>query len=85
MLQHPDVAEAGVFSLRSLARGDTPVAAVVSKDQTAAGKLLSYCKKRLGAHAPHDLIFVPKMPKNSVGKIVKNELVIEYRRQRKMR
>ena len=84
LLHHPAVAEAAAFPLRSVARGDTPIAAIVTKQQTTTAELLSHCRDRLGVHAPHDLIFVSKMPQNAVGKIIKNELLIEYRRQRNM-
>jgi acyl-coenzyme A synthetase/AMP-(fatty) acid ligase len=81
LLRHPAVAEAAAFPIRSVARGDIPIAAVVTKSQASEGELLSHCRSWIGLHAPHGLMIVPKLPRNAVGKILKNELVRLFRRQ----
>ncbi len=81
LLRHPAVAEAAAFPIRSVARGDIPIAAVVTKSQVSEGELLSHCRSWIGLHAPHGLMIVPKLPRNAVGKILKNELVRLFRRQ----
>ena len=81
LLRHPAVAEAAAFPIRSVARGDIPIAAVITKSQASEDELLSHCRSWLGLHAPHGLMIVPKLPRNAVGKILKNELVRLFRRQ----
>ena len=81
LLRHPAIAEAAAFPIRSVARGDIPIAAVVTKSQASEDELLSHCRSWLGLHAPHGLMIVPKLPRNAVGKLLKNELVRLFRRQ----
>ena len=81
LLRHPAVAEAAAFPIRSVARGDIPIAAVITKSQASEDELLSHCRSWLGLHAPHGLMIVPKLPRNAVGKLLKNELVRLFRRQ----
>jgi len=81
LLRHPAVAEAAVFPIRSVARGDVPVAAVVTKSQVPVDALRSHCRSWLGAHTPPGLMIVSKLPRNAVGKVLKNELARLFHRQ----
>ena len=80
LLHHPAVAEVSAFSIRSVERGDIPVAAVEIKSKVSEDELRSHCRSWLGAHTPRRLMIVPKIPRNDVGKILKNELVSLFHR-----
>jgi acyl-coenzyme A synthetase/AMP-(fatty) acid ligase len=74
LLNHPAVYEAAAFSIPSEIHGDLPVAVVVVKSEITEPELLSHCRSWLGLHSPQGLSFVPKLPRNTAGKVLKNEL-----------
>jgi acyl-coenzyme A synthetase/AMP-(fatty) acid ligase len=79
LLEHEAVTEAVAFSVKSPARGDIPLAAVVVKRSLVRAELLNYCHSLLGEHAPHDVIALASLPRNAMGKVVKTELPDIYR------
>ena len=69
---HPSVADAGVVQVA----GEV-VAAVVRSPGAAAGdqELLAYARRHLAAHqAPLSVRFVDRLPRNTVGKLLRAEL-----------
>jgi long-chain acyl-CoA synthetase len=74
---HPAVGASGAIGVRDPIRGELPVAFVEFKEgQTATEvELLSWCRERLaGYKVPRSVIFVPELPRNPTGKIVRREL-----------
>lgn len=82
LYKHPKVLEAAVVAMPHPHWGESPCAFIALR-KDSAGKtddmreeeLLSYCRKNL----PHFMVpkkveFLPELPKNSTGKILKNEL-----------
>jgi fatty-acyl-CoA synthase len=72
LLQHADVADAGV-----LAHGGSVVALVVRAPGTVvvAEELLARCRARLEPHeVPASVVFVGVLPRSSVGKLLRHEL-----------
>lgn len=75
--QHPKVAEAALVGVPDEVKGQLAKAFVVLKpDETATEKeIIDFCKERIAAYkAPRLVQFVGKLPKSSVGKILKREL-----------
>lgn len=75
--QYPKVKEAAVIGLNDNLRGEYVKAYVVVKDGETchARELLNYMKIRLAAYKlPREIEFVPALPKNSTGKILKRAL-----------
>lgn len=75
LLKHEAVADAAAFPVVTVANGGIPIAAIVTKSKISESELLAYCRSLLGTHSPYSLIFVSKLPRNAMGKILKNELV----------
>ncbi|HLB16926.1 MAG TPA: fatty acid--CoA ligase family protein [Burkholderiales bacterium] len=74
LLRHPAVAEAAAFPVRSDARGDLPMAAVVVRSATTEEELLKFCRGRLGVRSPKRVLIVKELPRNASGKVLKREL-----------
>jgi acyl-CoA synthetase (AMP-forming)/AMP-acid ligase II len=77
LLSHPASQDAAVVAAPSDQWGETPVAFVVpsSQHETSAKQLLDWANARLGKYQRlSDIIYVPCLPRNSLGKVVKKEL-----------
>ena len=74
---HPGVKAAAAFAKPSRAHGDIPLAAVELHESAAvaAEELMACVRERLGVRAPRRIIVVDALPRNAVGKILKNELI----------
>ena len=81
LLRHPAVSEAAAFPIHSVARGDIPIAAVVTRSQVTADELKSHCQSWLGVRAPQSLVVVSRLPRNAAGKVMKHELAAEFQRR----
>jgi fatty-acyl-CoA synthase len=77
LLSHPAVAEAGVAPV-SNSGGAQVVAAFIAMTpgiETSEQELLAWCREHLAAHqVPTLVIFTDRLPRNSVGKLIRAEL-----------
>lgn len=76
---HPDVAQVAVVGVADAEWGERLRAFVVLREgasaDTDAGALRAWCKSRLsGPKAPREWVFVPSLPSNPTGKVLKREL-----------
>jgi len=77
--QHPEVEDAAVVGVPSPALGQEVVAFVVTQGTLPADKLQSFCRRNLAAFkTPSDIVFVCVLPRNTAGKVVKQELVAAF-------
>lgn len=76
LLLHPGVKECAVLGLPDSLRYEKVVAYVVpSGEPPSASALQEHCAKHLASFkVPSDVIFVPDLPRSSVGKILKGQL-----------
>ncbi|MFI7612456.1 acyl-CoA synthetase [Nonomuraea terrae] len=75
--QHPGVAEAAVFGLPDDRWIEAVTAAVVPRQgaEVTAEELSAFLRERLAAFkVPKRVVFVPELPKNASGKVLKREL-----------
>ena len=74
---HPQVAEAAVIAMKDDVYGENIKAFVALKPgaQTSSEDILNYCRSELSSFfVPKEVVFLPSLPKNPVGKILKKEL-----------
>ena len=74
---HPAVGEAAAFPWRSRVHQDIPVAAVVARAPTDEAALLAFGRTILGLRAPRRIFLVDRLPRNAMGKVVKQHLAAE--------
>jgi acyl-CoA synthetase (AMP-forming)/AMP-acid ligase II len=75
LYEHPAVAEAAVVGIPHPVLGRVPAAAVVTRCPVGAAELRAFLMERLARHEmPSRLLFVPELPKNHLGKVVKPRL-----------
>jgi long-chain acyl-CoA synthetase len=75
--QHPDVAEAAVVGIPDDRLGEDVKPVVVLRPGAAlsSGELIAFCKERMAAYKyPRTVEFVANLPKNTMGKILKDQL-----------
>jgi acyl-CoA synthetase (AMP-forming)/AMP-acid ligase II len=78
---HPSVEDAAVIGVPSDDWGEEPRAIVVLKPgaHTTAGDIMEYCRGKLSSYQrPGGVVFIDKMPRNSMGKIRKRALREKY-------
>ena len=77
LYRHPAVREAAVVGEPSELHGEIPVAFLSLKQgaEADAHAIRAFCGESLGRHeVPRKVFFLPELPKNAAGKIVKREL-----------
>ena len=77
LLSHPAVADAGVAPVPEAGKEQVAVAFVVVAPgaETTEQELLAWCREHLAAHqVPALVTFVDRLPRNSVGKLIRAEL-----------
>ena len=77
LYQHEAVGEAAVIGEPNELHGEIPIAyiALTAEDAATAADLRGFCREHLGHHeVPRKVFFLPELPKNAAGKIVKREL-----------
>ena len=72
----PGVRESAVVGIPDRKRGERVVAAVVRTDETLSDRALrTYLGDRLVDYQrPADIVFVPALPRNTMGKVLRREL-----------
>ena len=81
LMTHPAIGDAAVFGIPDDRWGESVCAAVVLKPgvSTGAQELIDFCRERLaGYKKPRKVQFMDALPRNSMGKIVKNLLREPY-------
>jgi malonyl-CoA/methylmalonyl-CoA synthetase len=76
--EHEAVGEVAVVGLPDEAWGERVVACVIARigQRCDAESLRAFAKERLAPYkVPKDVLFVPELPKNALGKIIKPDLV----------
>ncbi len=82
--EHPDVLEVAVAGIPDPRRGETVKAWVVLKPNAALTEkeLINWSKEGLAKYKyPRMIDFIDELPKSTVGKVLKRELVREYKEQ----
>jgi len=81
--EHPGVGEVAVVGLPDEAWGERVVACVVRREgggDCDEAALRGFVRERLAPYkVPKDVLFLPELPKNSLGKVVKPELSAQIR------
>jgi long-chain acyl-CoA synthetase len=75
---HPAVREAAAFPMRSAVHQDIPVAAVVAQAPTDEAALVAFGRTILGLRAPRRVLLVDRLPRNAMGKVVKQQLLAQF-------
>jgi long-chain acyl-CoA synthetase len=81
LYQHPDVLEAAVIGVPSERWGETVKAVVVGRSEASltSEPLIAWCRERLAHYkAPTSVDFVPQLPRNPSGKVLKRVLRERY-------
>ncbi len=85
LIEHPDVLECATIGVPCERRGETVKSFVVlrTKGAVSAEDLTTFCRERLAAYKiPREIEFREELPKSSVLKILRRELVEEELRKR---
>ncbi|MBI3825050.1 MAG: long-chain fatty acid--CoA ligase [Candidatus Rokubacteria bacterium] len=79
--QHPAVFEVSVIGIPDAKWGETVKALVVTHPGTTLteAEVVEHCRRRLASYKkPHSVEFLPALPKNAYGKVLKRELRDRY-------
>jgi long-chain acyl-CoA synthetase len=81
LVANPKVLEAGVAGIPDPYRGETVKAWIVKKDESLTeDEVKAWCKERLAAYkVPTHIEFRTELPKTTVGKILRRELVRQHK------
>ena len=80
LASHPQVEEAAIIGVPDLEWGEEVRALVVRRsEQLNATELIEHCSQRLaGFKRPRSVIFIDRLPRNAMGKVLKRDLREEY-------
>ena len=80
--EHPAVVEAAVVARQDKMRGEVPVAYVVLESLVDTAVLLELCREKLASFkVPREFVVVEKLPRNAMGKVLKNLLRDQFGRR----
>jgi acyl-CoA synthetase (AMP-forming)/AMP-acid ligase II len=85
---HPAVKEVAVYGIPDDVWGESVCAAVVKNEEQEVDEkgIINFCADKLSAYKkPSRVIFVDELPRNSLGKVTKNNLREPFWAGRKMR
>lgn len=76
MITHPDVIDAAAMPIKHFIHQDIPVCALVLKESSTLTpkELLVYGYARLGARSPKEVLIMDQIPRNTNGKLIRDEL-----------
>jgi fatty-acyl-CoA synthase len=75
--EHPRVADAAVVGVPDDTWGEVGVAFVVAAEGVGEEELIEHCRAKLARYkVPKSVRFVGELPRNSMGKVVKSELLV---------
>ena len=77
LMKHPSVMQAAVIGVRDAYFGEVPRAYIELKRSAAATaeELIEFCRQEVAAYkVVREVVFMEKLPKNTVGKLLKDEL-----------
>ena len=77
LLEHPQIAECAVLGLPDATWGEVVAAAVVLREDASldAAVLRAWCEKQMSTYKqPRRFLFVPALPRNAMGKVVKPDV-----------
>lgn len=81
LTQHPEIVEAAVFGVPDEVYGESLVAALVLRSgaRVPAETMIEHCRRLIGGFKiPRRIYFLNELPKNTLGKVAKNELRRQY-------
>jgi acyl-CoA synthetase (AMP-forming)/AMP-acid ligase II len=81
LLNYPGIADVAVVGKPDAKWGEIPVAFVVKKADAAvtAEEIIAHCRKNLAAYkCVKEVQFIAAIPKNSLGKVLKKELRLQF-------
>ena len=68
------------FPVASQRHTQIPVAAVVVSVPVSEADLVAWCRRQMGARAPHAIAMHASLPRNEAGKVLKRELAAGFAR-----
>lgn len=76
MITHPDVIDAASMPIHHSIHQDIPVCALVLQEGSmfTSKELLAYGYARLGARSPKEVLIIDQIPRNTNGKLIRDEL-----------
>lgn len=76
MITHPDIIDAAAMPIHHPIHQDIPVCALVLREGSifTSKELLTYGYARLGARSPKEVLIIDQIPRNTNGKLIRDEL-----------
>jgi long-chain acyl-CoA synthetase len=80
LLRHPGISQVAVIGLPDAKYGEEVVAVVVKEGEVTEAEIVAWSKQQLAAYKyPRRVIFTQSFPLGPSGKILKRELVVQYK------